>query len=387
MANMDGTMATRRGFLTGSLGVVATQLGCARPKRQGPRAYAFVANSEGSTVAVADLATFAVARQIRLDDQPSDVIAPAGRSSVYVLTPQSGSLHEIAVQQLKVQRKLRLGQTAVSMRLAPGGASIYVLLGQPKKLVRVALDRFQVDWELQLPVSGIDFAVDRYFDPTTQGYRQTGAISFGPAAGFSFFDPTERKLFPMLKLDGELGTVRFQFGKELIVANLSARSLSVYNTLAQRRMVELPLKNRPDNLCFNFDSGQLFVTGEGSDAVSVVYPTQTPEVAETVLVGRQPGAMACSADPAYLFIANPSSGDVSILNADHKVIAIVSVGAQPCFITITPNNDFALVLNRQSGDMAVLRIDTIKGNRSKSASLFTMIPVGSAPVSASVQMI
>ena len=120
--------------------------------------------------------------------------------------------------------------------------------------------------------------------------------------------------------------------------------------------------------------------------------------AETVLAGRQPGAMAVSSDPdnPYLFIASPSSGDVSILNADHKMIAVVSVGAEPCFITTTPNSEFALVLNRKSGDMAVLRIGTITprarlqglpARALKSASLFTMIPVGSGPVSAAVQMI
>jgi YVTN family beta-propeller protein len=190
-----------------------------------------------------------------------------------------------------------------------------------------------------------------------------------------------------MQLGGEVGAVRFQYGRELIVAHLSGRSLSVYDTLLRQRIVELPLKNRPDQLCFSADTGQLFVTGEGSDAVSVVYPYHTPVIAETVLAGRQPGAMAVSSDPAYLFIANPSSGDVTILNSDHKVMAIVSVGAQPCFIATTPNSEFALVLNRKSGDMAVLRIGTIRRNVLKSASLFTMIPVGSAPISAAVRMI
>lgn len=376
---------TRRAFVGASLGAAA-QFGCGPSKHDALRAYAFVANSEGATVAVADLATFAVARQIRMDGQPSQVTAPAGRPSVYVLMPASGSVHEIAVQQLKVQRKLRLGQSAVSMRMSPDGSSLYVLLAQPKKLVRIGLDRFETDWELPLPMNAVDFDVDT--DTSAKAPRQVGAISYGTAGSFAFFDPADRKLFPAIELGGEVGKVRFQYGRELIVASLTNRALSVYDSQLQRRMVELPLKNRPDQLCFNADSGQLFVTGEGSDAVSVVYPYRTPEVAETVLAGRQPGAMAVSEDPSYLFIANPSSGDVTILNSDHKVMAIVSVGAEPCCIATTPNSEFALVLNRKSGDMAVLRIGTINRNRIlKSASLFTMIPVGSAPVSVAVRMI
>ena len=385
MGKLSRMNPTRRRFLASTLGAAAGHLGCGPSRHQALRAYAFVANSEGQTVAVADLATFAVARQIRLDDQPSQVIAPASRrSSVYVLTPASGSVHEIAVEQLKVQRKLRVGATAVSMQLDADGNSIYVLLANPKKLVRIALDRFVLDWEIALPAAAVDFDLGNYTD---ESVHYLGAVSYGSSGAFAFFDPAARKLFPAIQLGGEAGAVRFQYGKELIVANLSSSSLSVYNSLLQRRMVELPLKTRPDHLCFNKDAGHLFVTGQGSDAVSVVYPYRTPEVAETVLAGRQPGAMAVSEEPAYLFVSSPGSGDVSILNMDHKLMAVVSVGSEPCFITTTPNSDFALVLNRKSGDMAVLRIDKITRNRLKSASLFTIIPVGSAPISAAVQMI
>ena len=90
--------------------------------------------------------------------------------------------------------------------------------------------------------------------------------------------------------------------------------------------------------------------------------------------------------PGYLFVANPTSGDVTILNiTTRRVIAVASVGAEPGYIAITPDNQYALVLNRKSGDMAVLLITPNLGNRQKSAALFTMIPVGSKPVSAAVR--
>jgi hypothetical protein len=52
---------------------------------------------------------------------------------------------------------------------------------------------------------------------------------------------------------------------------------------------------------------------------------------------------------------------------------------------VTPNAEYALVLNRRSGDMAVLHIPTISRGRARSAPLFTMIPVGSQPVSAVIR--
>jgi YVTN family beta-propeller protein len=151
-------------------------------------------------------------------------------------------------------------------------------------------------------------------------------------------------------------------------------------------VTHLPLAVRPEHLCFNPDGGQLFISGEGRDAVVVVYPYFVPQVAETVLAGNAPGAMA--ATERLLFVANPKAGDVSILNiARRKMVAVVSVGSEPAHIAITPNEQYALVLNRKSGDMAVIRTALIVPDRRKSAALFTMIPVGSRPVSAAVKAV
>ena len=68
--------------------------------------------------------------------------------------------------------------------------------------------------------------------------------------------------------------------------------------------------------------------------------------------------------------------------ANRKVIAVVAAGSDPGCIAVTPDDQFALVLNRKSGDVAVLRIGRITPNRFKQASLLTVIPVGSKPVSA-----
>jgi YVTN family beta-propeller protein len=124
------------------------------------------------------------------------------------------------------------------------------------------------------------------------------------------------------------------------------------------------------------------------DGVVIVYPYHTPEVAETVLAGRAPGAMAAS--DAFLFVASPQSGVVSILRIDtRQVIGVVSVGSEPAFIAVTRDDQYALVLNRKSGDVAVLDIGSIAPDnvsvRLKKAALLTVIPVGSRPVSADVK--
>ncbi|MBV9225148.1 MAG: hypothetical protein JOY85_14030, partial [Acidobacteriaceae bacterium] len=138
------------------------------------------------------------------------------------------------------------------------------------------------------------------------------------------------------------------------------------------------------------DGGELYVSGEGMDGVAIVFPYQMLEVQQTVLAGRDPGIMACSEDPGYLFVGSASGTDVCVLNIyNRRVIGIVDITQKPTFITITPDSRYALILDEQSGNMAVIHITAIRttgtaGRYKSGASLFTMVPVGIKPVQAVV---
>ncbi|MDP2996004.1 MAG: hypothetical protein Q8N47_00865 [Bryobacterales bacterium] len=368
-------MIDRRSFLAGGLALAAA----CRPKRgAGFPGYAFVANEEGQAIAVVDLTAFAVARHIPLGANPTEVIAHPSRPSVFALTPRTGAVHEIDAGALALGRKRVCANAAVSMRLTPDARSLWVLAREPRQLIRLGAASLEV--EARIPLAG----APRDFDIARDGAR--AAVSFGPEGWLAVLNLETRKTEHVLGLGKALGAVRFQSnGRNLLAANLDDRTLTISDVASGRVVTHLPLAVRPDNLCFNSDAGQLFITGDGMDAVVIVYPYQT-EVAETVLAGHAPGAMAASAAPGFLFVANPRSNSVTILDIEtHKAIAVAPAGAEPGHITITPDDQYALVLNRRSGDMAVIRIAAVIAKRSKSAPLFTMIPVGSKPVSAAVR--
>lgn len=361
-------------------------ISCRTRRGTGFAGYAFVANQEGQAVAAVDLTAFAVAKHIRLDGNPTEVIAHTQRPSVYALTPDTGSLHEIQADHLDFLRKLPIASAVVSMRLTSDGNALYFLCPAPRRLVRVHLDSFRIDAQIPLPLDPVDFEL------SADG--KTAAVSFGPAGSIGFVDLVARRT-AVVSVGAEVGKVLFHnHGKTLLAANLAQRMLFVYDVATRRLVVQLPLAVRPENFCFKSDGGQpndggqLFITGEGMDAVVIVYPYDTPEVAQTVLAGHAPGPMAASQNPDYLFIASPSSGDVSILDIfSERVIAAVTVGAEPGYVLITPDNQYALVLNRKSGDMSVLRIAAVRARSKSPASQFTMIPVGSKPVSAVVRAV
>jgi DNA-binding beta-propeller fold protein YncE len=357
----------------------AALIGCGRKKGSGFDGYAFVANAEGNAIAVVDLMAFAVARHIRLGASPTAVIASPVVPVVYALTPDTGTVHEIATETLSVRRKVQVAMTAASMRLSPDHQSLWVACREPRKLVRVGLEQLHAHEVIPLPYDIVDWDLSPAGD--------LAAASFGPAGVAGVIELTRRSI-RVLNLGRELSRIVFRSdAKQLIVGNVTDRLVSILEWPGGRLVAHLPLAVRPDNFCVGGDGGQLFVTGEGRDAVAIIF-TYTAEVDQTVLAGRNPGPMATvdSADGSFLFVANPDSGEVTILEIDtRRVIAVAAVGQAPGFIKITPDRQYALVLNQKSGDMAVIRIAAVAASRAKAAPLFTMIPVGSRPVDVDVR--
>ena len=351
---------------------------CRRKRGSGFPGYAFVANQEGQAIAAVDLTSFILARYIPLQASPTAVIADAARKSVYALTPETGAVHEIDPGRLAVRRYLRVARRAVSMRMSPDGADLWVLASDPRQLARVSLNSFRSAGQILLPGDPADF------DLSPDG--GLAAVSGGAQGIVSLLDLRTGKAGKPVHAAEVAGSVRFRpDGKQLLVADTAGRVLAFLEAPSGRVVTNLALAIKPEHFCYKADGGELFVTGEGLDAVVIVNPYYT-EVTETMLAGRAPAAMAFSRSPEYLFVANPPTGDVTILDVEtRRMVAVVSVGQEPNFVTMTPDDQYALILNRRSGNMAVIRLAAIVRNRTRlGAPLFTTIPVGSAPVSAAV---
>ncbi|HLW76615.1 MAG TPA: YncE family protein [Bryobacteraceae bacterium] len=365
-------MISRRAFLALPLAAA-----CSRPAG-GYRGYAFVANADGPAIAAVDLEALAVARHIPLDASPEQVIASQSRPSVFALTPSSGSIHEIESDHLRFRRKAQFASKAVSMSLSQDERSLWLLARDPRALIRVSPDSLSLAARIPLPADPLEF------DLTPDG--KTAAVSFG--SSIQIVDLQSQKLGAPIEIPGaNFGAVRFRGdGRSLIAADRANQRLSIYDAATAQLISHLPLAVRPDNLCFNADGGQLFITGPGFDGVVIVFPYHIPEVAETILAGNSPGPMGASG--AFLFVTSPPTGVVSILEIrNRKVIGVVPVGSDPACVVVTNDDQYALVLNRTSGDMAVLRISSIQPNPIKKAALLTVIPVGSRPVSAAVRAV
>lgn len=339
--------------------------------------YAFIANQDGGAIAAVDLGVMAVAKHIPLEGSPSQVLSAETRPAVYALTPADGTVHEIRTDTLKLVRSLPVGSKADSMHLAPDEQRLYVLSRESRTLTAIKLDDLSFAWRMQLPEEPVDIAL--------ASDNKTAAVS--SATTLRLVSLTERSTGEPLGR-ANYGQVKFLRGEDprLIAADLDQQQISVYRVNNPRLVAHLPIAVRPENLAFNRDGGQLFVTGPGGDSVVILYPYDLPEVAETILVGHAPAMMTASS--SMLFITSPASGDVSVMNiGSHKVIAVVPVGSDPGQVAITPDDQLALVLHRESGNVTVLNIEAIQPGRNKSTALVTVIPVGSRPVSVALHAV
>lgn len=351
---------------------------CGRKKATGYRGYALVATAGEQSVAAVDLTNFQLTKQIELGASPTAVVATQDRS--LVLTPLTGTVHVISAA-LRRLSSHKLADEISAIRLSSDQTRLVAIAGQRRELIVAdplsfrILRRHKLDAE---PIA-LDVASTPYAAVSTGKHQTVEQFHLGTGERWR------------AEIGSEVGEVRFRAdGQLLLAANLGDRSLRALDVPGLRVISDLPLAMRPANLCFNFNQGQLFVSGEGMDAVAIVFPYGTLEVEQTVLAGRDPGVMACSANPEYLFVANNSGSDVSILSVNNRrVIGVVQVGRKPAFITVTPDSQFALVLDEGSGDLAAIHITAIRTNsaslRTKSgAALFTMVQVGAQPVQAAI---
>lgn len=360
-------MIARRHFLA-----AVPLLGACGRAGTGFRGHAFVACAGSNSLAVVDLLAFTVRERIELPGSPASLFRLGSR--LFVLIPGRNLIEEVDPVKRTRIRTHRLPGPPLAARAEPGKPGrLWVLLNEPRPALHaVALDGGPAPRAIALAgtAAGAAFAPA---EPLAAVALDSGHVQF------IRLEP--RQAHQPVQLAPGLGALRFRSdGRLLMVAERERRRLSFLDPVARRIVTELPLPLAPGNLCVNADGGQLFLTGEGRDAVVIVYPYRT-EIAQTSLSGLRPGSMAAAVEPPYLFVSNPEANSVSVFDiTTQKVVAVTSVGVRPAAIAITPDQQYALVLNEGSGDVAVIRIAAISPGRAKRAPLFTMIAAGDRPV-------
>ncbi len=169
--------------------------------------------------------------------------------------------------------------------------------------------------------------------------------------------------------------------RHLYVSNWGSRSVSVVDTRESRRVRDIGVGSRPNDMALAPD-GRLFVACSGDNTVHVIQtrgletpeagasparriPEGTREIIATSLYpespeGSTPDAVAVSPDGKTLFVANADNNDVMVVNVSkvnrdddddplHESVSVVEgfipVGWYPSALAVSPDNGTLLVAN------------------------------------------
>jgi YVTN family beta-propeller protein len=373
-------MTTRREWMRGTLAGTVAFAACGPKKATGFPGFAIIASETERTVSAISLERFSVVRRLYLDAPPSQVFAINNPPLVLCLLPSKGTLLAIDREGVAVRQHVRVGDESLTMRMDDDGKRVWVLNKTPNSLVAVDLATFKTGARIRLPgtAGSVDF------------HGKIGAVSLTQQNAIGIIENQQIARTIPIGIAPDMILFRPD-GGVIMATDADAQMMAVADPASGKLLVKLSLPLKPRRYCYNSDGGQLFITGDGMDAVTIVSPYQT-EVAETILAGDAPAGMAAPRPtpdvPENLFVTNSGSGDLTAIDIySRRVIARIPVGQDPQDVVVTPDSQYALVLNRKSGDIAVIRIPSIGawGNHhNKTAPLFTMIPVGTRPVSATI---
>lgn len=360
---------SRRRWLVGAGALLAAA--CRRAKGTGYPGYALIATAGQKSVAAVDLTAFRVSKDIPVPGEPSSILSTPTEGA-FALLGNTGTLAYIG-RDLNIQKTRRIAESLNALRLLPGGKRLIAFDPDRSELLLIDGTTLSVEGRRRLhePAASIDVSQSGDLVVTAS---QDGSLNL---LNLRTGD------WRHTHLKANLGSVVFRFDGNLVaVANIQDRVLTALRVPDLSVEAELPLAMEPRNVCFTPDGGQLFISGPGMDAVAIAFLYNMLEVEQTVLVGRDPGVMVCSADSTFLFVGSASGSDVSIMRVEtRKSVGAVGIGSQPTYLTLTPDGQYALVLCGNTGDLAVIRVGAIRANRSKTGvALFTMLPVGEKPV-------
>ncbi len=126
------------------------------------------------------------------------------------------------------------------------------------------------------------------------------------------------------------------------------------------------------------NGGKVYVANQGKSMVTVIDPTQAPPAVKTAIpVLSASSAIVASADGNCVYVANPTSNNVAVINTGNDtVMGNITVGGGPSFLRFDPKLQRVYVANTTGGSISI-----INHAADCSATTATTVPVGTAPTS------
>src|SRR5205823_6460571 len=213
-------------------------------------------------------------------------------------------------------------------------------------------------------------------------FIETGLPS-GTAWSVTLDDLLNRSTTPTITFSGPNGTYSFAVGRirgdtAYYYAIPASGSLAVNGTpvsvpvsfTADTRggtvVATVPTGTYPLAVAYDSGNGYIYVANPGSNAVSVINGTA---VVATLPVGNQPYGVGYDSGNGYIYVASSGSNTVHAVFGT-VLVGWTTVGYAPYGVAYDSGNGYVYVTNRDSNDVSVINGTTV----------VTTVPVGSLPL-------
>jgi len=160
------------------------------------------------------------------------------------------------------------------------------------------------------------------------------------------------------------------------IANLSAGTVSVINTINNTVVATVPVGVSPTGVAISPDGSRVYITNGSSSTVSVINTAKNKVIA-TIPSGKYPYGVSVSPDGSRLYVANKFSETVSVINTvTNSVIATISLPGAPVGLSVSPDGSRVYVTNASLNNVSVIN--------TASDAVIAAIGVGNAPMGVSV---
>ena len=334
---------------------------------------AFVANAEGGTVALLDVASRSIVGAINVNPAGAKSLGPGAPNfaqdtdvshdgrTIYVSRGYVGDVaaFDIASGRLLWQRALDTGR-ADHLTLTPDGRSLFVSALMDNRVFQIETATGEIKGHLVTGVYPHDNKVSkdgrRLYNSSLGALaslpRPAGAPPLTETPGYPFqltiADAATLKIHDRIRLDKAFRPWQFAADEQTIYAQLSNEHAVVAYDLAARKVVrhlDLPVKpgvtvadwdfEAPHHgLAITPDGQTLCLAGRASDYAALVRAQDLTLIA-TIPVGDAPGWSETADEGRVCLIANTRSDNLSIISIrDRSEIVRLPIGNGPKHITV-----------------------------------------------------
>ena len=283
--------------------------------------FLYVGNAKSNSVAVIDLATNAIVKNITVGKSPHDIKISDDQQTVYTTDIDSGTVSIINATSNTLIDQIETGSDRAVHGIAIfnntmyvgdvyGGKVLVIKDGHIRNEIKVGAGpeyievspngKFLYVANLWSPISVVDIAQNKVIKEIDSGETPHG---------LSFTDD----------------------GSRLFIVNMNSNTLSVIDATRHEVIKNISVGNRPEYVALTPDERFAFVTNLGSDTVSIVDAESLQVINEIPVGGDSPHGIAFSLDGDMAYVSNMDSSDISVINvtAGQVITTFPSGGIEP----------------------------------------------------------